>query len=374
MVPGQRGRATLTELETGAMETGPRDPLKLGIFMPNCSHMPSISTHKPVLDDWTIASNRAIALAAEEAGFDFLFPVSRWRGFGGKINFLGTSIETMTWASSLLTSTRSIQIFSTVHVPAFHPLVVAKMGASLDHIGSGRWGINIVSGWNKSEFSMLGLEILEHAERYRRTTAFIEILKGLWTEPPGTYCHDSEWYRIRGGVVLPRCQAKPHPPIVNAGSSDDARETVARLCDWAFMSPPTLADNAETAADFKRRARAHGRRVRCVSAVIVICRDTRAEAEAERDRIVANMDRVAAENWMGELGIESGSFDDHTIEMLTLGAGALPVVGDAGQVAEALAELHRAGVDGVLMSYPEYLADTVRFGREVIPRLRALGA
>jgi len=355
------------------MEAATRHGLKLGIFMPNCSNMPSISTYKPVPDDWTIASNREIALAAEAAGFDFLFPVSRWRGFGGETNFLGTSLETMTWASSLLTSTTRIRIFSTVHVPAFHPLVVAKMGASLDHIGAGRWGINIVSGWNKGEFSMLGLEILEHEQRYRRTAAFIEILKGLWTEPPGAYQHESEWYRIQNGVVLPPCQAQPHPPIVNAGSSGAARETVSRLCDWAFMSPPTLEGNAKTAADFKRRARDHGRSVRCVSAVIVICRDSAAEAEMERDRIVEGMDRVAAQNWMEELGIESGSFDTHTIEMLTLGAGAWPVVGDADVVAEQLAELFHAGVDGVLMSYPDYLADTIRFGREVVPRLRALG-
>jgi len=355
------------------MEGSSREGLKLGIFMPNCSYMPSISTYKPVPDDWTIESNRSIALAAEAAGFDFLFPVSRWRGFGGETDFLGTSLETMTWASSLLTSTKRIQIFSTVHVPAFHPLVVAKMGASLDHIGSGRWGINIVSGWNKAEFSMLGLEILEHAQRYRRTAAFIEILKGLWTEPPGSFHHDSPWYRIRGRVVLPRPQAKPHPPIVNAGSSEDARETVARLCDWAFMSPPTLEGNAETAADFKRRACAHGRRVRCVSAVIVICRDTQARAEAERDRIIESMDRVAAENWMEELGIESGSFDDHTIEMLTLGAGALPVIGDPDRVAKILADLYHAGIDGVLMSYPDYYTDTVGFGHEVVPRLRWAG-
>ena len=73
-----------------------RAPLQLGIFMPNCSNMYSISTYRQEPDEWEYDTNRKIAQAAEAAGFDFLFPVSRWRGFGGKTNFLGRSLETMT--------------------------------------------------------------------------------------------------------------------------------------------------------------------------------------------------------------------------------------------------------------------------------------
>lgn len=351
----------------------PREGLHLGIFMPNCSYGTSISRYKPDPEDWRIESNHAIAHAAEAAGFHFLFPVSRWKGFGGETNYLGTSIETMTWASSLLTVTERIQVFSTVHVPVFNPVVAAKMGASLDHIGGGRWGINIVSGWNKAEFAMMGIDILGHGDRYRRSAEFIEILKGLWTSEPGKFDFESDFYTIRGGTVLPAPLAKPHPTIVNAGSSDDARNVVAEHCDWAFLSPPTLEANAEAAADFKRRAAAHQRSVRCVSAVFIVCRESQAAADAERKRIVDEMDRVAAENWAAELGIESGSFDDHTLEMLALGSGAMPIVGDPDSVAKTLAELYRVGIDGALMSYPDYLADTQSFGRNVVPRLRELG-
>ena len=67
--------------------------LSLGLFMPNCSNMPSISTHEVVAEQWTYAENEALALRAEALGFEYLFPVSRWRGFGGETNFLGTSLE-----------------------------------------------------------------------------------------------------------------------------------------------------------------------------------------------------------------------------------------------------------------------------------------
>ena len=107
--------------------------------MPNCSSMPSISTHRVVEDQWTYEHNESLALVAEGYGFKYLFPVSRWRGFGGETNFLGTSLETTTWAAALLQATSSIHVFSTVR-PLFHPFVVAKMGATLSHMSGNRWG------------------------------------------------------------------------------------------------------------------------------------------------------------------------------------------------------------------------------------------
>ena len=351
----------------------PHSGLQLGIFMPNCSNAYSISTYKPDLEDWTYASNKQIAQAAEAVGFDFLFPVSRWRGFGGQTNYLGTSLETMTWAAALLAVTQKIRIYSTVHVPVFHPLVAAKMGATLDHIGNGRWGINIVSGWSKEEFAMMGLELLPHAERYQRTAAFIEILKGLWTAEPGTFNFDSPWYRVVGGYVMPPPVQKPHPPIVNAGVSAEAKDLVARLCDWAFIGPPSIEATAEITRDFKERAYGYGRSIRCAGYPFVLWRESEREAQAEVRRIIEHMDVVAVQNWARGLGIGSGSFDQFTLEMFTLGAGALPVVGTAEQVAVKLKRLYELGMDGVLMCFLSYYEDTVRFGREVVPLLRQMG-
>ena len=87
---------------------------------------------------------------------------------------------------------------------------------------------------------MMGIELLPHEERYRRTSAFVEILKGLWAEEPGTFNHESSWYHIKDGYVMPQPMQKPHPPIVNAGTSEAARDLVARLCNWAFIAPPTI--------------------------------------------------------------------------------------------------------------------------------------
>jgi dimethylsulfone monooxygenase len=361
----------MTELIPGELR---REPLSLGLFMPNCSNAYSISTYKPVPDDWTFESNARIAKAAEAAGFDFLFPVAKWRGYGGKTNYLGTSLETMTWAAGLLAMTERIRVFSTVHVPIFHPLVAAKMGATLDHMSNGRWGLNVVSGWSEHEFGMMGIEVMPHAERYRRTSAYVEILRGLWSEEPGTFNYSSPWYQIRDGWVSPQPVQRPHPPIANAGVSEDAKEMVARVCDWAFISLPSLESTTEITGDIRERARRHGRFVRCASYPFLVWRETEKEALDERRRIIANMDREAVELWARGLSNQSGSFDDFTLEMLTLAGGGLPIFGTAEQVAEKLDRLYRDGIDGALMVFLSYYEDTLRFQREILPLLKQLGS
>ncbi len=347
--------------------------MQLGLFMPNCSYGYSISTYKPDPNDWTFESNLRIARAAEAAGFDFLFPVAKWQGYGGETDYLGTSLETFTWASALLANTTTINIFSTVHVPVFHPVATAKMGATLDHIGNGRWGLNIVSGWSEHEFGMMGIEVIAHEERYRRTEAYIEILKGLWTQEPGSFNYECPWYTITGGNVLPQPMHKPHPIIANAGVSEDAKALVSKQCDWAFISPPSVAEAPAVVADIKERARKLDRNVQCACYPFVLWRDSESEAQEERQRIVENMDRVAVDNWASGLKIQSGSFDKFTAEMYAFGGGALPLVGSKTQVAESLRELYDGGMDGFLMVMLDYYQDTIRFEQEILPLLKQMG-
>ena len=348
-----------------------RAPLSLGLFMPNCSNMPSISTHDVVEDQWTYASNERIAQHAEQLGFEYLFPVSRWRGFGGETNFLGTSLETTTWAAALLHATQKINVFSTVHVPLFHPFVVAKMGATLAHMSGGRWGLNVVSGWSEREFGMMGMELPEHGLRYKKTAAFIEILHGLWTSAEQPFNYESQWYTVRNGVSLPR----PHtaPEIANAGTSADAQAMTARLCDWAFMSLPGVEAAAALVQSVQSQAEGHGRNVRTAVFPFLLWRDSLAEAEDELARIIAKKDQVAAGNWLHDLTAGSGSFDEFTSDMLAASGGGVHMLGDAAGVAEQLRDVYQSGVDAVMLTFQHYEEDLQRFAVEVLPLLKRMG-
>jgi len=345
--------------------------LSLGLFMPNCSNMPSISTTNVVGDQWTFEHNKHLALAAESAGFEYLFPVSRWRGFGGETNFLGTSLETITWATAILQSTQHIKVFSTVHVPLFHPFVVAKMGATLAHISGDRWGLNVVSGWSEREFSMMGVTLEEHQRRYEKTAAFIEILHGLWSTDKQPVNHTSDWYQITNGEASPTPATMP--AIANAGSSIDGRNLTARLCDWAFVSTPSIDAVGEVVSDIRSRAAHHGRSVKTAIFPFVVMRDSRQEAEAILADIIAGKDVVATRNWLHDLTAGSGSFDTFTENMLASSGGGVHVLGTPDQVAAQLEQAFRSGVDAVMLTFPRYAEGLAAFNAQVLPMLKAKG-
>ena len=72
----------------------------------------------------------------------------------------------MTWACGLLASTREITTFGTLHVAFVNPVFAAKQMVTADHIGHGRFGLNVVSGWNPIEFGMMGVALGDHDGRY----------------------------------------------------------------------------------------------------------------------------------------------------------------------------------------------------------------
>src|ERR1700757_5017221 len=139
--------------------------LQVGVFGANCS---SARTATTVPERWSASWPDCLALArlADDAGIDFILPIGRWKGYGGETDFHGSTLETVTWAAGLLAATERMTVFGTVHAPLFHPVIAAKEFVTADHIGEGRFGLNLVCGWNEDEFDMFGVTMREHATRY----------------------------------------------------------------------------------------------------------------------------------------------------------------------------------------------------------------
>src|SRR5579875_3549803 len=75
--------------------------LKIGFFGQNCSSGRYITLAD---ERWSASweDNLLAARLADEAGLDFLLPIGRWKGYGGRTDYAGTSFETITWATGLL--------------------------------------------------------------------------------------------------------------------------------------------------------------------------------------------------------------------------------------------------------------------------------
>ena len=99
---------------------------------------------------------------ADAAGIDFMLPIGRWKGYRGETDHQGSTLESITWACGLLARTRHMTVFATVHAPLLNPVMAAKQIVTADLVGHGRFGLNIVVGWNDDEFQMFG-------ERQRRS-------------------------------------------------------------------------------------------------------------------------------------------------------------------------------------------------------------
>src|ERR1700740_2550485 len=139
--------------------------LQIGLFGANCSSGRSATM---VAERWSASWPDCLRLArmAEQAGIDFLLPIARWKGYGGDTDFHGTTLETMTWAAGLLAATERIPVFGTRDAALFNPIIAAKEFVTADHIGAGRFGLNLVVGWNEGEFEMFGATLRDHEARY----------------------------------------------------------------------------------------------------------------------------------------------------------------------------------------------------------------
>ena len=179
--------------------------MKLGVFCLNVSGGMMLSgAAKPKLE-WD--ENASVAKVADQTGWEFLLPIGRWRGHGGKYNANAEQYECFTWAAAIAALTSRIHVFSTCHVPIFHPMLAAKMGATIDNISGGRWGLNIVSGWNAAEFGMFGIEQLPHDDRYLaggRMARHHGVSSGPST---ASWTTRASFYNIQRG--LPRAKAGP---------------------------------------------------------------------------------------------------------------------------------------------------------------------
>ena len=73
-------------------------------------------------------------------------------------------------------------VLATVHVPLVHPLMVAKMAATIDHVTGGRFAMNVVCGWFKNEFDMFGAHMRPHDDRYKYATEWLDFVRRAWTQ------------------------------------------------------------------------------------------------------------------------------------------------------------------------------------------------
>jgi alkanesulfonate monooxygenase SsuD/methylene tetrahydromethanopterin reductase-like flavin-dependent oxidoreductase (luciferase family) len=323
--------------------------------------------------------NLALAKMCDERGIEFMLPVGRWKGYGGDTDYMGTTLETITWATGLLGHTKRLIVFGTVHAPLFHPLIAAKQFVTADHVSEGRFGLNIVVGWNEDEFQMFGVSQRDHEQRYDYAQEWLDAVKLAWG-PQEDFEYDGQFIKLKKVRAKPKPYGGSRPLIMNAGASATGRAFAIRNCD-AFFTQADRTSMDTTAAKVKAakdEAAAQGKELDVYAVGVVTCRPTQKEAEEYYHyATIENGDWSAVDGILGKKNISVVTVGEAEFQKqrhhYAHGMGGLLMVGDPDRIAQTLGHLHQAGLRGIGFSFVNYLKELPYFCAEVLPRLERMG-
>ena len=362
------------------MTTDPAtEPLRFAYWVPNVSGGLVTSTIEQ-RTDWSFDYNRTLARLAERAGFDYALSQVRYTAsYGAEYQHESTS-----FSLALLLATERLKLIAAVHPGLWHPGVLAKWVATADHLSGGRVAVNVVSGWFKDEFRQLGEPWLEHDERYRRTAEFILALKRIWTQDEANLAGD--FYRIRDFSLKPKplsWPGRPHPEIFQGGNSSAARRNGGELSDWYFSNGKDFDGVREQLAELRQIADAAGTHRRAEVRPQRVRHRPRHRAGGQghaardhREGARRGGRRVRGRGQAGR-GVHRGQeghvgrlqFED----LVQYNDGfRTQLIGTPEQVATRIVEYRKLGVDLILTGFLHYHEEIERFGRDVLPIVRAL--
>jgi F420-dependent oxidoreductase-like protein len=194
---------------------------------------------------------RAVALAAEELGFDAFFRSDHYLKMGDVSGLPG---PTDSWATlaALAVETSRIRLGTLVTAATFRlPGPLAITVAQVDQMSGGRVELGLGTGWFKAEHAAYGIPFPPLGERFDLLEEQLAIITGLWTTPEGqTFSFDGAHYQVADSPGLPKPAQRPRPPVIVGGHG--ARRTPSLAARFADEFNVAFSSVPESAAGFAR--------------------------------------------------------------------------------------------------------------------------
>ena len=129
-----------------------------------------------------------------------------------------------------------------VVLPYRHPLIVAKMVATLDTLSEGRFTLAVATGYLRGEYKALGVDFEQRNELFDQS---VEVIRGVWSDDEFTY----EGAGIAATGLAANPKPFPLPPLWIGGNSRQSRRRVARYGNgWTpFPAPRVMSQTTKTA-------------------------------------------------------------------------------------------------------------------------------
>lgn len=350
--------------------------MQVGVFVPIGNNGWLISENSPQYMP-SFDLNKTIAQKAEAYGLDFLLSMIKLRGFGGKTEFWEYNLESFTLMAGLAAVTEKIKIYATCPTLIIPPAFAARMASTIDSISHGRFGINLITGWQKPEYSQMGLWPGDDhfRNRYKMLSEYAEILRELWSE--GVSDYKGDYYQMDD------CRVRPVPTgdmkIICAGSSDEGLAFSAKYADYAFCLGKGVNTPTAFAFNNDRLAAATAKTGRDVSVFVLIMIIAAESDEAAMAKWMHYRDGVdeAAVAWLGEQGAADKTSSTTNVRQLAdresavnLNMGTL--VGSYASIAHMLDEMATVpGTGGVLLTFDDFVEGVETFGTRIQPLMQS---
>ncbi len=350
--------------------------MQVGIFIPIGNNGWLISTTSPQFKP-SFDLNRAVVERAERYGLDFALSMIKLRGFGGPSEFWDYNLESFTLMAGLASVTSRIRLFATCAVLTVPPAIAARMVVTIDSISHGRFGLNMITGWQEKEYSQMGIWPGEehHRRRYDYCGEYVTIMRELWET--GRSDFKGDFFQMDDCRCLPMPTARI--PIICAGQSDRGTEFAATFADYNFCSSFGINDPHAVAPSTARLVAANektGRDCGALVVMMVIAEETDEAANAKWEHYRNGIDFEAL-GWRqsqaetdpgGDKYASAGRFAEKLRNRMPTMHGAL--IGSYDRVAALLDEYATVpGVRGVMLTFDDFVEGMDKFGKYIQPRM-----
>ena len=350
--------------------------MDLGVFIPIGSNGWLISKTAPRYRP-SFKLNRDTVVLAERYGFEFALSMVKLRGFGGESEFWDHCLESFTLMAGIAAVTDKIKLFASSAVLTMPPAIAARMAATIDDIAPGRFGINIVSGWQEAEYSQMGLwpGQAHFQRRYQYCAEYVTVLRELWAT--GRSDFKGDFFQMEDCRLSPTPSSMP--AIVAAGQSGTGVEFAAHYADFNFCMGEGVNTPTKFAPSVARLVEASARTGRTVGAYalfMVIADETDAAAEAKWEHYKEGKD-LEALAWMGiQAAADDKADKSSTAKSMTNPVSAVnfnmgTLVGSYATVAGLLDELATVeGVAGIMLTFDDFILGMQAFGERIQPLMQ----
>ncbi len=351
--------------------------MNIGVFIPIGNNGWLISETAPQYKP-SFELNKQIVLKAERYGLDFALSMIKLRGFGGKTEFWDHNLESFTLMAGLAAVTSRIKLFATAATLCMPPAIVARMASTIDSISNGRFGLNLVTGWQKPEYSQMGVWPGDDffAYRYEYLAEYVQVLRELWGSGQSDF--KGRFFQMDDCRLSPRPQADMK--IICAGQSTAGMAFTAQYADYNFCLGKGVNTPCAFAPVVQRLQAASvetGRDVACYALFMIIADETDEAARTKWDLYKSGADEEAIA-WLGtQAAADTKSGNDTNVRQMVDPTSAVNInmgtlVGSYASVAHMLDEIAGVpGSEGVLLCFDDFLKGMDDFGMRIQPLMRS---